>query len=207
MLNFLHKETQGRELMHTSCLVIATRPGRDTAGDKIQAVLHSRCMPGPISGGLGAAAFAEPWLESSAPFFLCLPERDQHLLGGGWHSQAEKKINCFPPVTLQVGSRESSPWDHAAQLSFPGLILCLDNYFTRPHENTKAKPSLGQQIAEESKGEDKPHLSIQLVSSRKRNPTSQSLPHDLSSPSGPGNLIGCDTGLGLRKGGCSFSGY
>lgn len=59
-----HKETWSRELMHSSPIVMAAGPGRDTVGDEIQA---GGRMTGPISGGLGAAAFADPWLKRSAP--------------------------------------------------------------------------------------------------------------------------------------------
>lgn len=81
-----------------------------------------------------------------------------------------------------------------------------DNYSTRLDEDTKSKTPLGQHVAEESKGEDKPHAPVHHTSWRKRNPTSQSLPHDLSSPTSLGNLTGCDTGPGLQEGGCGLSG-
>lgn len=75
-----------------------------------------------------------------------------------------------------------------------------DNYPTRPCESTTAKPPWGQCVTGGSKAEEKLRVRARPGSRGKRNPTSQSLPHDLSSPLGPGNLMGCDTRPGLQEG-------
>lgn len=86
-----------RDLKNLSPVVIAADQGEAPRGTKFRQSSAGGRMPGPISGGLGAVAFAEPWLRLSVTGCLCLPEQKQHLLGGVRHSQAEKKVNCFPP--------------------------------------------------------------------------------------------------------------
>lgn len=150
--------------------------------------------PHPISSSLREAAFAEPWLQSSAPGG-CVSRSESSICSAEQAQPSGKKGQLLPPpAPLQVGSRESSPQHRGCSLgSSPP-----DYYPTRPCESSKAP--LGPARRRGSKAEEKPRARGLPGSRRGRNKTSQSLPHDLSSPLGPGNLMGCDTGAGLQEG-------
>ena len=192
-----------RDLKHLSPVVIAAGPGRRTAADESQAVLHgrsdasfyqwwpwSRCLCRALARMLPVACVS---LSESS---MCLEEHGT--------AKQKKRSTASPllPSRLEAGRGIPSTAQHLRSFlgsSSPLIIIPPDHTRTQ-----RQRPPSDQHVADESKGEDKPHTPIPPVSWRKRNATSQSLPHDLSSPSGPGSLMGCDTGSGLQERGLWF---